>query len=511
MEAYSLYSNAGKYADAIVYVQSALNCVSEIKNEAEYINASIILAELYRKTHDWQKGITILKELENTIHYPKLHARKLARLAGLYYEYWPNNKELQRDTIHALLTEGLEIAVQYKYPHIEADFRNQLGMLQCRDGNLHVGISNFKKSAKLFNQQGDFENEAIALGHEFELYSAMVELDTANALLPPLLKKIKNKDWYATKIDIYSMVARHYIFLNNDSLNYLKFTLLAKEAHLENLKKTHSNQMSFHRVIEETDAANEKALKNERIAKEKNIALKSEKSKIKQLIVVIGFFVILFLGIVIFIIRENRLKKTVKKTVEKLNAANTDYEMLLIESNHRIKNNLQMILSMIEMKTLKSGAKSEDLEKISGNVQAISTLHKYLSFDIHNQEVDLIQYLQEIVTLYAEVEPKNFEVKTSLKSLKIPSERIVYFGLIFNEMLSNTIEHSFEKTTKITLGINQCSDNLFSFTYTDGSCWDKSNNKGLGITLITGLVKRINGQSFKLNSDNGTYYFKFDV
>ncbi len=200
-----------------------------------------------------------------------------------------------------------------------------------------------------------------------------------------------------------------------------------------------------------------------------------------------------------------------EKLGEELNTVNDNYEMLLVESNHRIKNNLQMILSMIEFNSLKSDNRSEELEKISGNIQAISTLHKYLSFDIHNQNVDLLLYLKEIVELYIEVKPQNFELNSVLKSLEIGSERIVYFGLIFNEMLSNTIEHSFHSETKIVVNINQNEGGLFSFSYSDSSSWNENKNTGLGTTLISGLVERINGVSYSLDTTQGTYYFEFDV
>ncbi len=64
--------------------------------------------------------------------------------------------------------------------------------------------------------------------------------------------------------------------------------------------------------------------------------------------------------------------------VEELNTANDKYEMLLIESNHRIKNNLQMILSMLEYKAIQSGKRNEDLEKVTSNIKAITALHKHL-------------------------------------------------------------------------------------------------------------------------------------
>ena len=72
----------------------------------------------------------------------------------------------------------------------------------------------------------------------------------------------------------------------------------------------------------------------------------------------------------------NRLKITRKQKVD-IEVANENYEMLLVESNHRIKNNLQMILSMLEYKAIKSGKRTEELEKITGNIKAISSLHKH--------------------------------------------------------------------------------------------------------------------------------------
>lgn len=243
------------------------------------------------------------------------------------------------------------------------------------------------------------------------------------------------------------------------------------------------------------------------------------KSKQNNWLISALLITLILLFIIVLSVRKLRIKNRmvelqknlVDETNEELNTANDNYEMLLIESNHRIKNNLQMILSMIEFKAIQSGDKSEELDKISGNIQAISTLHKYLSFDIHNQNVNLFQYLQEIVALFTEIKPHNFEINSDLTSLEIPSERIVYFGLIFNEMLSNTIEHSFSKVTNIAVDIIHEDDKSYSFTYTDGSSWEKNINTGLGTTLISGLVERINGKSFNLDSTKGTYYFKFDV
>ena len=509
IKACELHLDAGLYADAIKHALNAIECAQQLEMEAEYIDASITLSELYRQTQDWQKGIDVLSALKNTKEYPRLHARKLARLAGIYYEYWQLDKEMQKDTIFALLTEGIEISTRFKLPLMEADFRNQLGMLQCRAGQLQIGISNFSKSANIFAKNGDYANEALALGHEFELYSAMKEYEIANKLMPVLLNKIKDKEWYGTKVDIYNNVARHYSFLN-DSLNYFRYKLLAAGAHIERLKKTHSDQMSFHRVIQATSEAEEKALLNKKIANEETAKLKVAQLKTTRLFIVLGAFVVIFLVVIILMIRERKTKKILKQTADNLHKANDKYQMLLVESNHRIKNNLQMILSMLEFKAIKTGKRSQELEKITGNIKAISTLHKHLSLDVHSPKVNLIQYLKEIASLYREFTPQNFEVKANLESIEIKSERIVYFGLLFNEMLSNTIEHSLSEQTKIEVYL-KCEIDIYSFSYKDGSSWKETKNVGVGSSLIPDLVERVEGINYHLDSSQGFYSFEFEI
>ena len=164
---------------------------------------------------------------------------------------------------------------------------------------------------------------------------------------------------------------------------------------------------------------------------------------------------------------------------------------------------------MLEYKAIKSGKRTEELEKITGNIKSISSLHKHLSLDIHNPYVNLIDYLKEIVSLYKEFSANNFEVKSDLKSINIQSERIVYFGLLFNEMLSNTIEHSLNKETKMEVHLKQEKDG-FSFSYKDGAAWDNSKDIGLGGSLIPELVERIEGANYNLDSTQGLYYFEFE-
>ena len=88
-------------------------------------------------------------------------------------------------------------------------------------------------------------------------------------------------------------------------------------------------------------------------------------------------------------------------------------------------------------------------------------------------------------------------------------ERIVYFGLLFNEMLSNTIEHSLDKDTKMIVSLNQ-TETGYSFSYKDGAAWNNDEDAGLGASLIPELVERVEGENYSLDSTQGLYYFEFE-
>ena len=146
---------------------------------------------------------------------------------------------------------------------------------------------------------------------------------------------------------------------------------------------------------------------------------------------------------------------------------------------------------------------------MSGKIQTISALHKHLYVDVHNEHVNLNTYFTEILTHYKNI-GLNHDLVKSISSLEIKSERIVYFGLILNEMLSNTLEHGKSSLMKITLNIEPFEDQ-FLFTYSDGSPHQDTSKKGTGTKLIRQLVDRIKGDNYLIDKETGTYQFKFQT
>lgn len=198
-----------------------------------------------------------------------------------------------------------------------------------------------------------------------------------------------------------------------------------------------------------------------------------------------------------------------KKIVANLDISNKNFELLLIKSNHRIKNNLQMILSMVDFSIDEvSTSENKALNNISNKIQIISALNKHLYIDVKSEYVSLPLFFEEISHLYAITKPNVLQVENEIYPLKINGERIIYFGLILNELLANTIEHNLSQIKKIHLTVTKI-NSYFVFEYCDHSTHLETAENGQGGELLNQLVKRIKGTNYQLDKKTGTYKFHF--
>ena len=167
-----------------------------------------------------------------------------------------------------------------------------------------------------------------------------------------------------------------------------------------------------------------------------------------------------------------------------------------------------MIISMLEF--TKKGLENSDtdiIQSMSGKIQTISALHKHLYVDVHNEFVDMNTYYREIVKHYEDIGLR-YSFDISIAPTQVRSERIVYFGLILNEMLSNTLEHGNAEQKEIILHVTSENDQLL-FEYCDHSVHPLDKPEGTGTRLIQQLVRRIKGIDYQMDRASGTYRFHF--
>ncbi|GEM_PF-5515097 len=201
-------------------------------------------------------------------------------------------------------------------------------------------------------------------------------------------------------------------------------------------------------------------------------------------------------------------------TSEKLRISLTEKESMLKEIYHRVKNNLQVVSSLLYMqaKSIPDKSSRELFLESSARVKSMALVHEMLYQSGNLSHIEMQKYLQNLTSYLVEI----YHINTSLIKLIIQSEAVslgieeaIPCGLIVNELISNVYKHAFPKgksgEIKVLIEKNeknvtvQVSDNGIGFS----SQIDFQNTTTLGIQLVHALTKQLGGE-IKLDNTHGT-------
>ncbi|WP_375240527.1 histidine kinase dimerization/phosphoacceptor domain -containing protein, partial [Polaribacter sp.] len=393
-----------QFSKSIIDLNRAIEIAKRNNWEKEYLEANVFLGEMMRRTQDHKKGVELLRGLQSIENYPKLNANKMSRLAAIYLEWEVLYQVSRKDSSVYYVKKGLEIAKSNNLNEEEASLLNLYGYDKLVNGKKDEALVIFERSAQLFKKLNDLNNYAIVKCHIMDIYISKKNFIEADKIKDELLNIVLPTNWYGTQRTLFKRISDRFL-ISGDSTNYYKWLVREKHAVLEYQEAKYDRDMSIYRVEYETDKFKDKALFAEEDSKSKSISLKWQKRLNLVLIVFILIFIIASFLIYKLYVKKNKISKS-------LELSNRRFELLMIESNHRIKNNLQMILSMVDYSGEKTNKKEDKtLNKISSKIQTVGVLHKHLYTDVHNQFVKLETYFNEIIHLYTKMNPNNLIVK----------------------------------------------------------------------------------------------------
>jgi two-component sensor histidine kinase len=206
------------------------------------------------------------------------------------------------------------------------------------------------------------------------------------------------------------------------------------------------------------------------------------------------------------------LNKELEFKNELVENQNREKTAMLKEIHHRVKNNLQVITSLLRLQSrdIENEEAVTHFNEAIDRISAMALIHNqmYQSKDLNKIELDT--YLQSlsknILNSYILNIPVNTNFKIELKY--VTSNVIVSIAIIFNELISNSLKHAFLNKSEgtITIKILEDRDGTIKFLFTDDGDWkipEKSDS--FGLELIDTLTQQLNG-TFTRTSENGTSY-----
>jgi len=196
------------------------------------------------------------------------------------------------------------------------------------------------------------------------------------------------------------------------------------------------------------------------------------------------------------------------KAASLINDSKSDTEIMLRELQHRMKNNLKMIVSFLALQGRESSTEEtrERIGRVMDRVMAIGLAHDQLSFKKSASSVDMRDYL---TALCANIDPRrpNLTIDTDFAAASIPLDRAVPIGLVLNELVTNSIKYAFDEdggVIKVTFGANETIGEAELCVSDNGRGMGPPRAGSLGLRLVESLSRQLGGRLVTPEVEKGT-------
>lgn len=193
------------------------------------------------------------------------------------------------------------------------------------------------------------------------------------------------------------------------------------------------------------------------------------------------------------VVRQMELRKALR-----------DREILQKEMDHRVKNSLQNVASILRLSSrgISDPIALDALQTIRRRIEAIGALHTELQYSAGDRRVDVAAFLKRIAGLLEVSLPAGVSLDLSADHAAISSEKVSALGIIVSEFLANSIKHGFpdgrEGQIRVGFSVNgdgamrlDCHDNGVGAVKLDGA---SSSGAGLGQSLIAAAASQVEGE-----------------
>ncbi len=479
---YDVYANIGLYREAMK------RFIKEVKPTIAD-NEAFKLAKFYNQVGDFLRkdnsARTAIKE------YKKAEG---------FLQVYINNTAVQK-TEQELLESSL----------LKAKLEGNIGKCHVMLKEYDEGIPLLERSIEELTDFGDtnqkqqlVENslylaEAYLNREEYEKAKKFLDVEAQDLSIDYRLKKNRLLASYYDRTQNYEDAIFYYkrnqrlrdsLELNESSILKKQLVALVANEEIENSQQ----------LIEEQKSANER-IRSEIQAKDERINL---------VFISLVFTLLGFAGLVYAYLKSIKNQRLIAQQKHIIENSLIEKDSLLKEIHHRVKNNLQMVSSLLSLQTKNTRSKAaiEALEEGKSRVKAMALIHQKLYQNDDLSVIEMQGYIESLINSVQSVYKKgghNISITIDAEGTELDIDRAIPFGLILNELVSNSFKYAFpesDENGKIYIHLRKNGDQGY-FEYTDNGVGlpddtDERANSSMGIRLINRLVNQLQS---KLNID----------
>lgn len=398
-----------------------------------------------------------------------------------------------------------------------------------------------KKYATQMNEQENFPDIELILGlgisnisqrlghfeHALFLYKKMQHQLAINMMYNNISRIYYNeKDYQTANKYVDSAIAN----LSKSTLSIYKTDLFVQKSKIMEMMKQPDSALHFYKLafLYRQELNDEQInLKVKELAfqynfdkeKAEKIQLRKDINNTRKLVITLA---VSLLGLAYFVRQLLRSKKKIEIQKRRITDNNNELhnylkekQFLVQELNHRVKNNLAVILSLITFQ--KDQVEDEEYKRrfddLHQRIRTIIIAHELYSYSVNHNDNALIEiqnYTRKIFDTHQQSSGRTFSYENDVEEFSLKVDRALSLGLALNELITNSLKHAVAESNMliITLKIFVNENNMIEMEYSDnGSVFNfESKTDSLGIFIIEGMIKQLMG---KCTRENANYKITF--
>lgn len=252
-----------------------------------------------------------------------------------------------------------------------------------------------------------------------------------------------------------------------------------------------------------------------------DIAAKDE--RISLVFISLIFTLLGFAGLVYAYLKSIKNQRLIAEQKHIIENSLVEKDSLLKEIHHRVKNNLQMVSSLLSLQTKNTRSKAaiEALEEGKSRVKAMALIHQKLYQNDDLSVIEMQGYIESLINSVQSVYKKgghNINITIDAEGVELDIDRAIPFGLILNELVSNSFKYAFpqdEEDGKIYIHLRKIAGREGFFEYTDNGVGlpkdtEERANSSMGIRLMNRLANQLQTNlNTDKTSDGVRFWFNF--
>jgi len=204
-----------------------------------------------------------------------------------------------------------------------------------------------------------------------------------------------------------------------------------------------------------------------------------------------------------------------KKDKERIKAFLREKDVMLQEIHHRVKNNMQIIISLmrIQARKVKNARFSKYLQALQDRVYSMSLIHDHFYKERQLDKINIATYIKELINhlFYIHGHKDNkIKINLAIDKIYLDLNKAVPFGMLINEIITNILKHAFPQRKKgeIFLRLYQDGNKKIHLLISDTGVGlpsevDIENPTTMGLQLMKDLTQQLKGE-IQIESEQGT-------